>query len=266
MGCSEVMNPNLTTQTPAAEPPEENDGPLYRKVVGALRSDIVSGAYPLGGLLPTEAELRVRFRVSRHTVREALRQLRDEGLVESRQGAGTTVVRRDGAERFVHEVDSLEDLVAYAEELKYQVEGSAMVVADAHLARWLDCPLGQRWLRIEGLRYPQGETRPIAWTEAYVHADFAGIALHLGRRPGPIYLWIEEMYGVSVQEVEQVFSGTSAPDQVGRALNLPKAAAVIEARRTYLLPRQIVALIARTIYPVDRFRHAMVMRRSRPAG
>ncbi len=254
------------TRPVAAEPPEDASEPLYRKVVGALRSDIQSGAYPVGGLLPTEAELRARFGVSRHTVREALRQLRDEGLVTSRQGAGTSVVRQDGAERFVHEVDSVADLIAYAEELKYQVEGGAIVVADADLAARLDCPVGQRWLRIEGLRYPEGQAAPIAWTEVHVHADFAGIALHLGRRPGPIYLWIEEMYGVAVQEVEQISSGGVAPDVVATALNLPKCAAVIETRRTYFVAGGAVALIARTIYPVERFRHAMVMRRSRQPG
>ena len=249
-----------------AEPPDEAGEPLYRKVVGALRSDIQSGAYPVGALLPTEAELRARFGVSRHTVREALRQLRDEGLVTSRQGAGTSVVRQDGAERFVHEVDSVADLIAYAEELKYQVEGSAIVAADGDLAARLDCPVGQRWLRIEGLRYPEGQTAPIAWTEVHVHADFAGIALHLGRRPGPIYLWIEEMYGVAVQEVEQVFAGGVVPDDVAPALGLAKGAAVIEARRTYFLTGGVTALIARTVYPVERFRHAMVMRRSRQPG
>ena len=260
------MSRRAATPASTSDLSDGAEEPLYRKVVGALRSEIQSGAFPVGGLLPTEAELRTRFGVSRHTVREALRQLRDEGLVTSRQGAGTSVVRQDGAERFVHEVDSVADLIAYAEELKYQVEGSAIVAADAELAARLDCPVGQRWLRIEGLRYPEGQAAPIAWTEVHVHADFAGIALHLGRRPGPIYLWIEEMYDVAVQEVEQVFTGGAAPDAVAPALGLPQGAAVIEARRTYHLAGGQVALIARTIYPVERFRHAMVMRRSRLPG
>ncbi len=249
-----------------SEPDERTDsaeGPLYRKVVGALRSEIQSDTYPVGGLLPTEAELRARFGVSRHTVREALRQLRDEGLVSSRQGAGTTVVRKDGAEHFVHEVDSIADLIAYAEELKYQVDASSMIAADAVLAARLDCPIGERWLRVQGFRYPEGQSVPIAWTEVYVHIDYAGIALYLGRRPGPIYLWIEEMYGTAVQEVEQVFTGAMVPDEVAPTLRLAKGAPVIEARRSYFLTGGAMALIAITVYPVERFRHAMVLRRSR---
>jgi DNA-binding GntR family transcriptional regulator len=242
------------------------EAPLYRKLVGALRSEIQAGVHPVGGLLPTEAELRARFSVSRHTVREALRQLRDEGLIASRQGAGSTVLRAHGGARFVHEVASISDLIAYAEELKYQVDSSGMVVADAERAALLDCPVGQRWLRIEGFRYPEGQKTPIAWTEVYVHADFAGIALYLGRRPGPIYLWIEEMYGAQVQEVEQVFTGRIVPDELAAPLKLARKAPVIEARRNYFMAGGTLALVAITIHPADRFRHAMVLRRARLSG
>ena len=65
--------------------------PLYLQVASALKDDIVSGAYPVGSLLPTEDALCERFSVSRYTVRGALRLLRDDGLVSSRQGAGTVV-------------------------------------------------------------------------------------------------------------------------------------------------------------------------------
>ncbi len=242
---------------------EAGEGPLYRKLVGALRAEIQAGTHPVGGLLPTEAELRARFGVSRHTVREALRHLRDEGLVSSRQGAGSTVVRQDASERFVHEVASIGDLIAYAEELKIQVDSSAMVTAEGDLAARLECPSGQRWLRIEGFRYPAGQRTPIAWTEIFVNAAYAGIALHLGRRNGPIYPWIEEMYGVQVQEVEQVFTGRVLAEPLAGPLMLEKGAAVVEARRTYFMTDGTVALVAITIHPADRFRHAMVLKRAR---
>ena len=255
------MNP---TRAQATAPDEAaGEGPLYRRLIVALRSQIQSGVYPVGELLPTEAELRARFGVSRHTVREALRLLRDEGLVSSRQGAGTRVERADASQRFVHEVADLADLIAYAEELKYQVDSSGMVAADAELAGRLDCPLGQRWLRIEGFRYPTGQSAPSAWTEVFVHADYAGIALYLGRKPGPIYLWIEEMYGAAVQEVEQVFSGRPAPEGVAPMLGMTPGQTAIEARRSYVLKDGSIALVAYTLHPADRFRHATVLRRAR---
>ena len=55
----------------------------------ALKDEIVSGVLPVGSQLPTEEELCERFSVSRYTVREALRRLREDSLVSSRQGQGT---------------------------------------------------------------------------------------------------------------------------------------------------------------------------------
>jgi len=53
-----------------------------------MTQEIEDGRYPVGGRIPTEAELQQRFDVSRHTVREALRQLKSRGLVSARAGIG----------------------------------------------------------------------------------------------------------------------------------------------------------------------------------
>ena len=64
----------------------------YLQVARTLRKEIVDGVYPVGSQLPTEHELCERFSVSRYTVREALRRLRDDNLVASRPRTGTLVV------------------------------------------------------------------------------------------------------------------------------------------------------------------------------
>lgn len=56
-----------------------------------LRQEIIDGTWVVGGKLPSEARLSNRFGVSRLTVREALHRLRDQGLLQSRQGRGYTV-------------------------------------------------------------------------------------------------------------------------------------------------------------------------------
>lgn len=60
-------------------------------VLKTLRADIVSGRYPPGQKLPSEARLIETFAVKRHVVRKAIDLLRHEGLVVSHQGAGVFV-------------------------------------------------------------------------------------------------------------------------------------------------------------------------------
>jgi len=67
--------------------------PMYRHIAEALRSQIASGELAPNAKLPTEGELSDQYEASRNTVREAIRRLIDEGLLESRPGQGTFVTR-----------------------------------------------------------------------------------------------------------------------------------------------------------------------------
>lgn len=64
---------------------------LHTLVVNVLGEEIISGLLPVGGLLPTEAELGARFSVSRTVVREAVKQLTSKGLLRTSSGIGTWV-------------------------------------------------------------------------------------------------------------------------------------------------------------------------------
>ncbi|MBW8483116.1 FadR/GntR family transcriptional regulator [Actinomadura parmotrematis] len=65
---------------------------LSDQVIAQLRAQIASGAWPVGTRVPTEPELVARLGVARNTVREAVRALAHNGLLDIRQGAGTYVV------------------------------------------------------------------------------------------------------------------------------------------------------------------------------
>lgn len=72
---------------------------------------IASGDFSEASRLPSEAELGKKFNASRPIVREALARLRDDGLIQSRQGSGSFVTRRPDANvlRFV-EIGSVSDI------------------------------------------------------------------------------------------------------------------------------------------------------------
>lgn len=67
---------------------------LSEIVYDAILADIIAGRYSEGSKLPSETALAREFAVSRPVVREALAVLRDDGLIQSRQGAGSFVLRR----------------------------------------------------------------------------------------------------------------------------------------------------------------------------
>ena len=67
--------PGETDEQPPAPMLQRDGVTLWRQILGCIRGEIESGAYPPGARLPTEAELSARFGVNRHTVRRALEEL-----------------------------------------------------------------------------------------------------------------------------------------------------------------------------------------------
>lgn len=65
--------------------------PMYRQIAEAIRKKIKAGELSAGDALPTEAQLREEFSVSRVTVRQAIKLLVDQAVLESIQGSGTYV-------------------------------------------------------------------------------------------------------------------------------------------------------------------------------
>jgi DNA-binding transcriptional regulator YhcF (GntR family) len=67
--------------------------PMYRQIADALREQINAGELKPGDALPTESSLQDAFSVSRVTVRQALKLLTEEHIIESIQAAAPTSKR-----------------------------------------------------------------------------------------------------------------------------------------------------------------------------
>ncbi|MEL6744693.1 MAG: GntR family transcriptional regulator, partial [Pseudomonadota bacterium] len=66
---------------------------LWRQIADRLRERIVDGSYAVGSKIPNEIDLADQMAVHRHTVRKAISELREDGLLEARRGEGTFVAR-----------------------------------------------------------------------------------------------------------------------------------------------------------------------------
>ena len=65
----------------------------YREIADSIRSRVDRGELVAGRVLPSEAALSAEYQASRVTIRRALELLRDEGLLDARQGFGWFVAR-----------------------------------------------------------------------------------------------------------------------------------------------------------------------------
>jgi GntR family transcriptional regulator len=233
----------------------------YLQVARTLRKEIVGGVYPVGSQLPTEQQLCERFEVSRYTVREALRRLRDDNLVASRPRAGTLVVPRPTTNSYAQDVVSINDLLAFASGAQLTIESNAMITLDADLALHTGLPAGSEWLAVRGYRQADGGGAPVCKTEYYINRAFAAVGRLLQRHSGPIFPLIEDLFGVSVVEVHQEISAVPVTAELAAALNVEPGSAALEMQRTYKTSDDEIAQVTVNTHPSSRYRHSMTMRR-----
>jgi GntR family transcriptional repressor for pyruvate dehydrogenase complex len=104
---------------------------LVMEIVESLTDNIRAGVMRAGDKLPTEAEIMVRFDVSRTVVREALSRLQAAGLVQTRHGIGTFVNAPQPYENFrisARDLATISDVIAVLE-LRISLETEAAGLA-----------------------------------------------------------------------------------------------------------------------------------------
>lgn len=234
----------------------EDKRPLYQSVAEKLSQAIQEGTYPIGSMLPTEAELCAQFGVSRQTIREATRLLLQLGLVSRHQGVGTRVQRATVAEAYVQRLERLPDIWQYVKETRRKLLRIGDVAASK--AR-VPLPGDQtlRWRMLEGLRFVGDETRPIAWTQVYVHPKYAAVTDAKDRDLVPVYSLIERRFGLKPSSVRQEISAVAITGEMATHLRVAAGSPGLSVLRQYSSTEDEIFEVSLSVHPADRYHYTM---------
>lgn len=237
----------------------ERDQPLYRTIHACLAEEIAEGLFTVGGKLPSEQELCQRFSASRHTVRDALRQLQDEGIIRRRRGSGSVVVSRVAPQRFVSSVHSVDGLMQYVAETRLEILTTEKILVEEAFARVLDCPPGTVWLRICALRCAEDAPLPFAYTEIYIAERYADVAAEVGAASIPVYRTIEQRSGVRIARVHQTIEAAAADRNLSSRLMVDMASPILRITRRYVSSEDELVEIAINCHPATRFQYNITL-------
>ncbi|MCG7622063.1 phosphonate metabolism transcriptional regulator PhnF [Epibacterium sp. Ofav1-8] len=143
--------------------------PVWKSIAITLIDDIAQGRYDTGTKLPAEAQLAERFGVNRHTVRRALADMAEQGLVHARRGAGVFVAAKPtdypvGKRIRFHQNIRRAGRVPSKKVLRLEV-----LAADAREADALDLEPGDPVVVYEGLSY--ADDHPVALARTVFPAE-----------------------------------------------------------------------------------------------
>jgi GntR family transcriptional regulator len=241
--------PGVGAQVSWAPPLDAARQPLYVSLAQALKRDIEQERYAVGSLLPTEEAIGARFGVSRHTVRQALRELKEDGFIAATPGVGTRVRARTEASRFFSGINTIVDLLQFAESTEMRVIGRRELTADAAVAEQFHCKPGQAWLEMQLLRRADGQRQPLGYVQAYVRPEYEAA---IGREKSftrPVYSVIEERCGVRIVEVLQEITAANLDAKMALALKVKKGQAAMRITRWFLDRAGAVVEISVGHYP-----------------
>lgn len=247
------MTTTLSGPTPDARVPR------YRALADDLRRRILSGGFPAPDHFPTEIELCERYGVSRFTVREALRSLQNEGLIQRRRGSGTVIqpaAARGGA---LHQpLSNVGEILQYARDTRVSYERLAPTPLPKAIADEIGGAAPGKWARFRGVRLGgPGDDRPIAVTDAYLHPALADAAERVDPGLPTIFAQVEALAGVRVARVTQDIQAVPAPAAAAAALGIPKRAPSLRILRCYQDATGRIFEISASHHPGDRFAYSM---------
>ena len=227
----------------------------YSAVARVLTGEIESGRYKVGEKIPTEAELQQRFDVSRHTVREALRELKGRGLLAARAGVGTVVRARSPATSFMQGMGTLEEVIQFGEATRMKVLGSQSVIVDDALAERVGARAGRELRRVELLRFRPREALPAGWLHVYLRPEHADVVALIESSRLPVLRLIERRHGARIAEVVQKIVAARLTPAQARVLKSRAGLPALHVTRQYLDPQDRLVMATDALYPSDRFSH-----------
>jgi GntR family transcriptional regulator len=194
----------------------------WRPIAADLRTQILAGAYPPGGRLPSSPALQARYRVSGQTVQHAMNSLRGEGLVESRPGRGWFARRPPQLVRLPRRPDPsrrvAEELGCGEEDgwLRNVVTVVRSDNASPGIAAELRIEPGAEILVRERTMSEDGEVVALA-TSCFPRSLTRGTVIETADTgPGGVFACLLRLGHDVVRHVERVTAGTASGDEARR--------------------------------------------------
>ena len=233
--------------------------PKYLQLREILRKRMVSD-YEVGQRLPSEQALREEFGLSRETVREALRGLELEGLIERHRAQGTFLIRKpDGVDERL--TGLTEDFSALHLNTHAKVLHAGPVAATTDQA--LFAPLGTTVFLVSRLRYFNGS--PLALHDAYFSVEIGEQISRLDLRNTSLVRELEETLGLACFEEREHIEAVCANPAQAEALHIEPGAALLVLTRYFVTAGRAPLVLFRSYYRADRYYYTLNLSERRAA-
>lgn len=204
----------------------EGKPPIYRQISDLLRQEL-QNLYKAGDQLPPEAELAMRFKVNRHTLRRAVDELVADGLVTRRHGKGIYVLAPAIDYAIGSNTRFTETLEAQGAKTHSRVLRKQVIPARGGVAVRLQVADGSEVIFLETLR--EVDAKPFCIISHFLPLQlFPQVLESYGG--GSLHQFLEQRCATKVQRQESLISAVLPEDDDAAYLNMPRNSPVLRVK------------------------------------
>lgn len=225
--------------------------PLYHQLYELLRGAIVTGRWPPGTMVPPESELQDRFQVSQITVRQALENLVNEGLIFRQRGRGTFVAQPQIETSLSRIINFTEDMRQRGYRPGSRLVHAGIASASPSIAEKLQIPAGSEIAQLNRLRYADGV--PLSIEEStLVHELCPGILLG-DYEVNSLRERLQQHYGLQISRAKQSIRALNANEKQAQLLSINVRDALLGLERISFTQHGLPLEYLKVYYRADRY-------------
>jgi len=208
---------------------ESNPIPKYLQISTWLKELIQSGRYKADEKLPSEVELSKMCGVNRNTLRQAIGELTNAGLLRKEKGTGTFVSSpaSNGLRHKLERISSFTDMLGQSGiKAETRVISKQIETADDHVAGNLFLGSSKKVVAIRRVR--AGNGTPYIYEESYLPGEMFEGLLDLDLT-GSMYDLMSKHFGVELARGKQTIRAVNLSSKIAKILDVAKNTAAIFA-------------------------------------
>jgi len=203
--------------------------PLYIQLKEVLRGYILDGTYAPHSKLPSENELIRQYKVSRITVRQALRDLQKEGLIFSIQGKGSFVTKPKAVQDLTSLQGFGEAMAQHGLETCSRVISIKRIAADKRVARALEIDKGDEVFEFKRIRLLNRS--PVSLDISYFHPLVGERLQKEDLVSRDIFDILENNYGIPLESADLTIEASIADDEQSTLLKVEPNSPLLRLER-----------------------------------
>lgn len=201
----------------------------HEQVKQHLKKEITEGNYESGEKLPSEKRLCDYFKVSRVTVRHALQNLENDGLIYRKQGVGAFVSDKNMKSNLVRLTDFAEDMRQAGLESSSRLIDLKKVDPIKEVNEILEVRPDMKLIRVDRIRLGSG--KPIAFDITWLPPGYGQLLFDEDLTTQTIYNIIEEKYEIPIQAGSYKLTAANADEYIAQHLKVEPKGALLEIDR-----------------------------------